>query len=97
MEETYGKSIAALTLGILSIMLPFIGLILGIIGLVMSRNIIKEVDIPNDKSKGLAVAGKVCCIVGICIQLLIVLSAVLGIAMFFTVESGVVEVIQNHR
>ena len=75
-------------------MLPFIGLLLGIIGLVMSRNIIKEVDNPNDKSKGLAISGRICSIVGICIQSLVVLSVILGMALYFTVDSGVVEVIQ---
>lgn len=36
MGETNSKSIASLTLCILSIFIPFVGLILGIIGIVLS-------------------------------------------------------------
>lgn len=34
-NQTNGKSIAALTLGILSILITFIGLIIGIIGVIL--------------------------------------------------------------
>ncbi|MGE7925402.1 DUF4190 domain-containing protein [Viridibacillus arvi] len=82
MGETNSKSIASLTLGILSIFIPFVGLILGIIGIVLSSKSMIEIDYLNEKGKGLAISGKVCSIVGICIQILLVLLMVLSIATF---------------
>lgn len=82
MEETNSKSIASLALGILSIFIPFVGLILGIIGIILSSKSMKEIDQTSEKGKGLAISGKICSIVGICVQILLVLLIVLSIASF---------------
>lgn len=82
MGETNSKSIVSLVLGILSIFLPlhFIGLLLGIIGIILSSKSMKEIDLTNEKGKGLAFSGKVCSIIGICVQILLILLIVLSIA-----------------
>lgn len=72
-------SIVSLTLGILSIFIPFIGFILGIIGIIMSRKATKEMDKTNQTGRGLAISGLICSLVGIVMQIFIVL----GFIAFF--------------
>ena len=86
MEKTNNKSIASLTLGILSIIIPYIGLILGIIGIVISSKSIVEIDNSNEKGRGLATSGKVCSIVGVCLQVLLVLLMILSISVYFITD-----------
>ncbi|MBK3497397.1 DUF4190 domain-containing protein [Viridibacillus sp. YIM B01967] len=87
MENTNNKSIVSLTLGVLSIVVPYIGFILGIIGLVMSKKSIKEIDISNEKGKGLATSGKVCSIVGICVQGILIFLMILSIVAFYSLTN----------
>jgi hypothetical protein len=61
---TNGKSIAALVLGILSIVGPYIGFLLGIVAIILSAISLKEIRIRNEQGRGLAIAGLVCGIVG---------------------------------
>nr|WP_082003424.1 DUF4190 domain-containing protein [Sporosarcina sp. ZBG7A] len=68
----------SLTLGILSILVPLIGLVLGVLGLVFSRSATKEIVKTNENGKGLATAGLICSVVGIVIQLF----GVLGLIAF---------------
>ncbi len=70
---TNGKSIAGMVLGILSIVSPYVGLILGIIGIVLSKKALDEIKISNEQGKGMAVAGLVTSIVGVSIYALIIL------------------------
>lgn len=93
MEETINrKSITSLTLGILSVVIPYIGLILGIIGIVLSSKSMKELDKINQKGRGLAISGKVCSIVGICIQTLLIILLFLGLASYFMMNDVNVKV-----
>ena len=64
------KSIISLTLGILSLFIPFIGMILGVIGIVMYKKASNEMTHTQQDGKGLAVSGLICSIVGIFIQIL---------------------------
>ncbi|WML39586.1 DUF4190 domain-containing protein [Neobacillus sp. OS1-2] len=82
-SQTNNSSVVALTVGILSLFIPFLGLILGIIGIVFSRIAVKQMNITNENGRGLATAGLICSIVGIIIQLLMVL----GYVAFFSVTS----------
>ncbi|WP_327440784.1 DUF4190 domain-containing protein [Lysinibacillus mangiferihumi] len=66
----------SLTLGILSIVIPFIGLILGIIGVVLSRIATKEIAKRNENGKGLAIFGLICNVIGIIIQAFAVFSII---------------------
>lgn len=70
--ETNSSSIVTLTLGILSILIPFLGLILGIIGIVIYRKARKEMALTGEGGKGLAISGLICSIVGILSQLFMV-------------------------
>ena len=70
--ETNSTSIVALTLGILSILIPSLGLILGIIGLAVYRKARNEMLLTGESGKGLAISGLICSIVGILSQLFMV-------------------------
>ncbi|WP_430788027.1 DUF4190 domain-containing protein [Virgibacillus flavescens] len=69
-------AVTSLVLGILSIVIPVIGVILGIFGIIYANKSTDETINISDEYRKYAVAGKVCSIVGICVQ---------SIAIFFTV------------
>lgn len=78
-------AVASLILGVLSILLPTVGIVLGIIGIVLSviaRNQIKKT---NETGTGIAKAGRICSIVGACIQMLLI---VVGIISVFSSPVG---------
>lgn len=81
--KTNGKSIASLVLGILSIMLPYIGFILGIVAIVLSSLSFKELKKSNEQGKGMSIAGLVCGIVGTVLYGLIILFVVI-VAVAYT-------------
>ncbi|WP_330502664.1 DUF4190 domain-containing protein [Peribacillus frigoritolerans] len=83
MKKTNNKSIVSLTLGILSILVPYIGLILGIIGIVISSKSIVEIEESNEKGRGLATSGRVCSIVGVCFQLILIFFLILSFSVYF--------------
>ncbi|GIO25611.1 DUF4190 domain-containing protein [Ornithinibacillus bavariensis] len=66
-QETNGKAVAALVLGILSLVIPYIGFIFGIIGLVLANISVKEITLSGQSGRGLAIAGRVTSI--ICLSL----------------------------
>ncbi|MEW9699243.1 DUF4190 domain-containing protein [Paenibacillus sp. SI8] len=82
---TNGKSIAAMVLGILSIIIPYIGFILGIIAIVFSRIAAKEIKQRGEQGKGYATTGLVCGIVGTALYAIIIV--VLVIIFAFAVNS----------
>ncbi|GGH88513.1 putative membrane protein [Pullulanibacillus pueri] len=86
--RTNGKSIAALVLGICSIVLPWVGLIIGIVGIVLASQSIKTIKQTNENGYGMAVAGLVCSIVGVCIYGIIILLAIIGIAAFSALDTS---------
>ncbi len=77
------NAIVSLTMGILSLLFfPFIGWILGIIGLVYSNKSLREIEETKEKGGNIAVAGKVCSIVGIIFSLLFVMIVIAGLVLF---------------
>jgi uncharacterized membrane protein len=77
------NAVVSLTMGILSLLFfPFIGWILGIIGLVFSSRSLREIKNTQEKGKNIAVAGKVCSIVGIIFSLLFTIIIIGGLALF---------------
>ena len=76
-NRTNSNSISSLTLGILSILIPLIGFILGVIGIAISRKAKKEIVITNERGIGIATSGLICSVVGIIIQISIILSFIL--------------------
>lgn len=77
MEKTNNMSIYSLLLGITSIMLPYIGLILGVFGIIISYKSVKEINNSKEKGLGLAKSGRVLSIIGICCQLAVILAVIL--------------------
>ncbi|WP_078379972.1 DUF4190 domain-containing protein [Sutcliffiella halmapala] len=83
-KQTNTKAIIGLTLGILSILIPFLGLVLAVIGIVLYGMSKREIVQNNENGSGLAVAGLICSIVGIVIQLFMIL----GLVSFYAVTVG---------
>ncbi|MBP1950786.1 DUF4190 domain-containing protein [Virgibacillus litoralis] len=79
---TNGNSITSLTLGILSILIPIIGLFLGVVGVVVSRKATKQIVKTNEDGRGIAMSGLICSVVGILMQLFMVMGYI--IYRFFT-------------
>lgn len=71
--HTNGKSVAALVLGILSIVIPYIGLLFGIVAIILSAISLKEIRTRYEQGKGMAIAGLVCGIVGTLIYAVLIL------------------------
>ncbi len=84
--HTNGKSIAALVLGILSIITPYIGLLFGIIAIIMSAISLKEIRNRYEGGRGLAIAGLVCGIIGTIIYALLILLLVIFIFAAFNMN-----------
>lgn len=78
--QTNSNSVISLTLGVLSILIPYIGLILGVVGVVVSRKATKEIAKTNEGGSGLATSGLICSVVGIIIQTF----AVVAIIAFYS-------------
>lgn len=71
--------VGPLVLGILAIILPVVGFVLGIIGVFISRKSFKNINPDNLSAKWMSIAGLICSIIGICLQFL----SILGMAVFF--------------
>ncbi|MBS4175228.1 DUF4190 domain-containing protein [Bacillus sp. FJAT-49736] len=87
-NTTSGSSITALVLGILSLVIPYVGLILGIVGIVFSKKAFREIEQYKYNGKGMAVAGLVtsivgCAIYGIIILILIIIGIFAGVSSNF--------------
>ncbi|WKU25496.1 DUF4190 domain-containing protein [Priestia megaterium] len=70
------NSVVSLTLGILSIFIPILGFITGIIGIILYRKASNQIAASNQGGKGLAIAGLICSIVGVISQLLFILGII---------------------
>ncbi|MGG0669702.1 DUF4190 domain-containing protein [Sporosarcina koreensis] len=81
--QTNSKSVISLTFGVLSILLPYLGFILGVIGVVVSRKATKEIERTNESGGALATSGLICSIVGIVIQTF----AIVAIIAFFSLTT----------
>lgn len=67
-----GKSIAGFVLGILSIVVPYIGFLFGIIAIILCTLSLKEIRLRYEQGRGLAIAGLVCGIVGTLIYAILI-------------------------
>lgn len=79
-----GKAIASLVLGILSIIIPWLGFILGIIGIVLANKAFKEIANYQQGGRGMAVAGLTTSIIGTAIWGLFILLIIFSFAAFST-------------
>ena len=62
--KTNGKSIVALVLGILSIIAPYVGFLIGIAAIIFASLSLKEIQRNLEQGRGMAIAGLVCGIIG---------------------------------
>ncbi|MGV2620592.1 UNVERIFIED_CONTAM: DUF4190 domain-containing protein [Halobacillus marinus] len=77
------KAMTSLVLGILSIFLPFLGLITGIMGIIYANTVLSTGEGEEAEGRNLAISGKVCSIIGLCLQILVIITVILGY-LFFT-------------
>ncbi|MDZ5711044.1 DUF4190 domain-containing protein [Jeotgalibacillus haloalkalitolerans] len=83
MTQTNTQSIVSLTLGILSLMVPFLGIILGIAGIITANISMKQIAISEENGKGFAISGLICSIVGLIIQLFTILAWIFFFGLAF--------------
>ncbi|WP_410771801.1 DUF4190 domain-containing protein [Fontibacillus sp. BL9] len=80
--KTNGKSIASLVLGILSIVIPYVGFLMGIVAIVFASLSFKELKRTGEQGRGLSIAGLVCGIIGTAIYGIILLLLILAVFIF---------------
>ena len=73
-EQTNSSAVISLVLGILSLVIPWLGLILGIIGIVFYVKAKKALKVTQEKGSGIALAGLICSIIGILLQALTIIA-----------------------
>ena len=89
-SKTNSKAIVALVLGILSIVIPYIGLLFGIVAIVFASMAFKEIRLRQEQGRGMAVAGMVCGIIGTAIYGIILLIVIIVIVVFSGSASDIV-------
>lgn len=80
--KTNTKSVVSLVLGILSIIIPYLGFLIGIVAIVFASLSFKEIRMRMEQGKGLAVAGLVCGIIGTAIYAIIAVFFVFTYLLF---------------
>lgn len=86
--KTNGKSITALVLGILAIVLPYIGFLIGIIAIIFASISLKEIKKRQEQGRGMAIAGLVCGIVGTALYAIILLFLLIAFFAFYDATSN---------
>lgn len=71
------NSLGSLVLGVLSIMIPIFGIVLGGAGIYFYVKAKKEMVMTNESGKGFALTGLICSFVGIVVQIVTILSLIL--------------------
>ncbi|MET1179138.1 DUF4190 domain-containing protein [Peribacillus simplex] len=84
---TNSKAIVSLIMGVLSLLIPFIGIILGILGLIFASKSKQEIKLTGESGKGLVTAGKVCSIIGIIWNVILIL--IFLMFFYFTVSTDI--------
>ncbi|WP_434752682.1 DUF4190 domain-containing protein [Paenibacillus amylolyticus] len=85
-SKTNSKSIVSLVLGILSITIPYLGFLIGIVAIIFASLAFKEIRMRMEQGKGLAIAGLVCGIIGTAIYAIIILLALLAALLFASAD-----------
>jgi len=83
MTQNNSKSIISIIFGILSMIVPYIGLIFGIVGIIFCTKSIREVKKTREQGKGIAITRGVLSTVGLCIQASVIFLALLGYTAVF--------------
>lgn len=72
-KQSNSKAIVSLIMGVLSLLIPFIGIVLGILGLIFAAKSKQEMKLTGETGNGLVTAGKVCSIIGIILNVMVIL------------------------
>lgn len=86
--QTNGKAVASMVLGILALfflIIPYvniISIILGIVGIVLSKKAFNEIRLYNQGGRGMAIAGLTTSIIALSIMVLIILFVILVFVFF---------------
>ncbi|MDM5212361.1 DUF4190 domain-containing protein [Peribacillus sp. NJ4] len=72
-KPSNSKAIVSLIMGVLSLLIPFIGIVLGILGLIFAAKSKQEMKLTGETGNGLVTAGKVCSIIGIFLNVIVIL------------------------
>lgn len=75
--KTNSKSIVSLVLGILSVTIPYVGILIGIVAIIFASLAFKEIRVRMEQGRGLAIAGLVCGIIGTAMYVLLILLVLL--------------------
>jgi hypothetical protein len=86
-KRSNSKAIVSLIMGVLSLFIPIIGIILGILGLIFASKSKQEIKLTGESGDGLVTAGKVCSIVGIILNVLVVL--IFLVFFYFAVNTDI--------
>ncbi|MEK4851945.1 DUF4190 domain-containing protein [Paenibacillus sp. FSL H7-0756] len=81
-ERTNSKAVAALVLGILSIVIPYVSILFGITAIILASLAFKEIRYSYEQGRGLATAGLVCGIVSTFIYTILIIMFVLTVVLF---------------
>ncbi|WP_458125508.1 DUF4190 domain-containing protein [Paenibacillus sp. Z3-2] len=84
--KTNSKSIVSLVLGILSITIPYLGFLIGIVAIIFASLSFKEIRMRMEQGKGLAIAGLVCGIIGTAIYAVIIVLVILFAVVVSTAD-----------
>ncbi|MDR4926277.1 DUF4190 domain-containing protein [Peribacillus simplex] len=86
-KQSNSKAIVALIMGVLSLLIPFIGIILGILGLIFASKSKQEIKLTGESGNGLVTAGKVCSIIGIILNVIVIL--IFLVFFYFAVSTDI--------
>ncbi|MDQ0185640.1 DUF4190 domain-containing protein [Cytobacillus kochii] len=73
----------SLILGILSIITPYIGLVIGIFGSIYASKLLCNININGPKERKLISAGKVCSVIGIFLHTILLILLSFSLIIFF--------------
>ncbi|MFD9627128.1 DUF4190 domain-containing protein [Peribacillus muralis] len=86
-KRSNSKAIVTLILGVLSLLTPVIGIILGVLGLVFASRSKTEMKLTGETGNGLVTAGKICSVIGIILNVLAILIFI--VFFYFVVNTGI--------
>ncbi|MED4128092.1 DUF4190 domain-containing protein [Shouchella miscanthi] len=78
--KTNTNAVVSLCFGIVSLILPFVGLLVGVIGVFLAKSALTQIEQSSEAGKGIASAGLVCSVIGIVLQLLLIIG---GLSLVF--------------
>ena len=82
--KTNTKAIISLILGIISLLITYLGLIAAVAGIILSRMATREIEERGEKGSGLALGGLITSIVGVVLQII----AIIGTSILAKLISG---------